>query len=271
MDYKLVNKIVSQIKSQVRVAPEFALILGSGWGDVVELVENPTIINYSSIKGMPTCSVKGHLGNFVFGKVAGKNVCIMQGRFHYYEGKGIENVVLPIYILKQLGVAKLFVTNASGAVNKNYNVGDLVVISDHINNTGNNPLIGLSATDEYPIFVDMSEAYDSIMTSSLYSICKELNISVQKGVYMQNNGPCFETSAEVKMAQNLGADLVGMSTVYEVIVARYLKINCCGISCVSNMGTGLQNTGLSHNEVMENLSKTSEQRKNLIYKFLQKN
>lgn len=247
----LEEKIVKQIRKYTTDEIEVGMILGSGWNVIVEQVENPIIIKYENLKGMPTCSVKGHGGNFVIGNLHGKKAIIMQGRFHLYEGYDSATVTLPVRVMKLLGVNLLVVTNAAGGCNADYKPGDIMIIDDHINMTGKNPLIGVKMTDEMPIFIDMSAAYDKELGDVIENVCKENGYGVQRGVYMQLLGPSYETASEVKMARTLGADAVGMSTVQEVILAKYLGMKVVGITCISNLATGISPTKLNHQEVLD--------------------
>ena len=252
---KVAVKIANQIKQHISVAPEIGMMLGSGWKDVANMVENPIVIPYSSIKGMPKCHVAGHQGNIVFGKLSGKNVCIMQGRFHFYEGHPMKDVVLPVVIMSLLGIKKIVVTNAAGAVNTTYNVGDVVIIKDHINFLFNNPLIGVTELDGTVRFTDMTNAYTKDYVAKLKGICSKLDVKYHLGTYIQDSGPNYETPAEIKMFRTFGADVCGMSTVCEVIMANYLGMQVAGLSLVTNMGAGILETPVSHKEVIDTANK----------------
>lgn len=268
MKNKNAIKIANQIKQYISVAPEVGMLLGSGWKDVANLVENPIIVPYSNIKGMPSCHVKGHNGNFIFGKLAGKNVCIMQGRFHYYEGHPISDVVLPVVIMNLLGISKLIVTNAGGGINTRYTVGDVVILNDHINYSFTNPLIGITEADGSVKFTDMTHAYNPQYVTKLKEVCKKLDVNYHTGTYLQVSGPNYETPAEIKMFRTLGADVCGMSTVCEVIVANYLGMQVAGLSFISNMAAGVLDTPLSHAEVIENANKNKNKLNNIILNFV---
>lgn len=256
------EKIAKQIKKTIGdFKPEVGIILGSGWNDVVSLVKNPVTIKYSSLSGMPKTSVKGHSGNLVFGELNNKNVVFVQGRFHIYEGHDISTTVLPVRMLKQLGVNKVILTNAAGGVNENYNVGDIVIVKDLINFTGKNPLIGIKPTEENPVFVDMTYPVNQKFSEIAYNICNENNIPVHYGTYFQLTGPTYETPAEIKMVRALGGDLVGMSTGVEVIMAAYEKMEVAVISCVTNKAAGMENKKLSHEEVLQ---ATNNNRRNFL-------
>ncbi|MGY0209244.1 purine-nucleoside phosphorylase [Bacillus subtilis] len=209
--------------------PEIGLILGSGLGVLADEIENPVAIPYEDIPHFPVSTVEGHAGQLVFGDLEGKRVVAMQGRFHFYEGYSMEQVTFPVRVLKLIGVETLIVTNAAGACNENFNPGDLMIITDHINFFGTSPLIGKNANEFGTRFPDMSEAYDKQLVKLTEQVASDLGLNVQKGVYFGNTGPTYETPAEVKMARLLGGDVVGMSTVPEVIVARHSDMRVLGL------------------------------------------
>lgn len=229
------------------------------------ILSDKQIISYKDIPHFPCSNVVGHEGNLVFGKVNNLNVVIMQGRTHYYEGKSFDPVVYPIYVLKLLGIDKLIITNACGAVNENFKPGDLMLITDYINLLGINPLIGDNNEDFGPRFPDMSESYSKELINKVKEIS---DIDLQEGVYAFFNGPCYETAAEIRAYKMMGADVVGMSTVPETIVANYMGIKVLGISCITNMATGLAKEKHSHKEVLEVANKSSLNLCNLIKNFL---
>ncbi len=247
----MIKHIAEQIKAKTDIVPEIGLVLGSGWGIVCDFIEEAVVIPYGELDGMPTCTVKGHGGNFIIGKLFGKNVCVMQGRFHLYEGHSAQTATLPLFVMKEIGISKLIVTNAAGGTNPNFKIGDLMIITDHINLSGDNPLIGVRATDDAPIFIDMASIYSKEYIEILKECCERNRIPYQCGTYLQLKGPNYETPAEVKMAQIIGADAVGMSTVCEVIAARYLNLKVAGITCITNMAAGISKTVLNHKEVLE--------------------
>ncbi|AGK54777.1 purine-nucleoside phosphorylase [Bacillus sp. 1NLA3E] len=239
------------LKEKYTKTPKIGLILGSGLGVLADEIEEPVKIPYHQIPDFPVSTVEGHAGQLVFGLLDGVQVVAMQGRFHYYEGYSFEKVTFPVRVMKQLGVEILIVTNAAGGINENFEPGDLMLISDHINNMGSNPLIGKNDAKLGPRFPDMSDAYRHDLREQAKVIANELQIPVKEGVYVGNTGPTYETPAEVKMLRILGGDAVGMSTVPEVIVARHAGLDVLGISCISNMAAGIVNQPLSHEEVME--------------------
>ena len=243
------------IKNTVDEAPEMGLILGSGLGVLADEIENPIIIPYHEIPEFPVSTVEGHAGQLVIGKLSGKQVVAMQGRFHFYEGYSMEKVTFPVRVMKLLGVETLIVTNAAGSVNESYAPGDLMIITDHINLMGTNPLIGANEERFGPRFPDMSEAYNKDLREKAKAIASSLGLDVKEGVYIGNTGPTYETPAEVRMARVLGGDAVGMSTVPEVIVARHCGMKVLGISCLTNMASGILDQPLSHVEVIETTEK----------------
>ncbi|MCM2674215.1 purine-nucleoside phosphorylase [Alkalicoccobacillus plakortidis] len=239
------------IKERLIDTPKIGLILGSGLGVLAEEIENPTTLSYEDIPNFPVSTVEGHAGQLVAGTIEGKQVIAMQGRFHFYEGYTMEEVVFPVRVMKELGVEQLVVTNAAGAVNESFSVGDLMIIKDHINNQSANPLIGPNDAALGLRFTDMSNAYSKQLRAIAHEQASILGINIQEGVYVANTGPCYETPAEVRMARKLGGDAVGMSTVPEVIAARHAGLEVLGISCLSNMGAGILPQPLNHEEVIE--------------------
>ena len=246
------KRIAVEIGKRSKAAPRVGLILGSGWGGIAAALKDGIAIPYTELPGMPACGVAGHAGNFVIGTVGKSCVAAVQGRFHLYEGHGEAQAVLPVRILYELGVRTVILTNAAGGINPNYAVGDLMILNDHINFTGRNPLIGAkSAPGEPERFVDMTEVYDKNLQSLIRQECGKLCIPAHIGTYMQVLGPSYETPAEIRAFRALGADAVGMSTAVEAIYARYLGMNIAGISCITNMGAGLFAGGLAHTDVLQ--------------------
>lgn len=246
------------IKEKITDSPQIGLILGSGLGVLAEEIKNPVVIPYERIPHFPKSTVSGHKGQLVIGQLEGKNVVAMQGRFHYYEGYTMQQVTFPVRVMKQLGIETLFVTNAAGGINKQFQSGDLMIITDHINNMGDNPLIGPNEESLGTRFPDLSASYDRELIKHADNCAKELNLPIQKGVYVANTGPTYETPAEINMLRMLGADAVGMSTVPEVITARHAKMRVLGISCISNMAAGVLDEPLSHKEVIETTERVKE-------------
>ena len=213
--------------------PEIGIVLGSGLGSLADSIENPVTVPYRSLPGFPVSTAVGHKGNFIAGTLAGKKVLAMQGRIHYYEGYGMDMVVLPIRVMLMIGIKYLFVSNAAGGTNLTYHVGDLMIIKDHINLLPN-PLIGPNFDEIGPRFPDMTRPYDPSLIRLAEKLAAELGIKLQKGVYVGGTGPSYETPAEYKYFRHIGADAVGMSTIPEVIVARHAGVPVFGISVITN-------------------------------------
>lgn len=259
-----INEARDYILERIGAVPEIALILGSGLGDLAEEAEDRTVIDYKDIPNFPVSTVQGHKGRLVFGRIEGKRVVFMQGRFHYYEGYKLKEVVFPIWVFKALGVEKLIVTNAAGGVNMSFTPGDLMLIKDHINFTNNNPLIGPNLEVFGPRFPDLSEAYSAELSETVRKSADENGIKLQEGTYMFLTGPSFETPAEIKAFRIMGADAVGMSTVPEVVAANHCGIKTAGISCITNMAAGILGQPLSHLEVMETGERVKDKFSKLI-------
>uniref|UniRef100_A0A1S2M486 Purine nucleoside phosphorylase n=2 Tax=Anaerobacillus isosaccharinicus TaxID=1532552 RepID=A0A1S2M486_9BACI len=254
-DVSKMNNAVKYLRKKVSVQPEIGLILGSGLGVLAEEIENPVKIPYDEIPGFPVSTVEGHAGQLVIGTLQGKQVITMQGRFHYYEGYSLERVTFPVRVMKELGVKSVIVTNAAGGINEDFTPGDLMIITDHINNFGDNPLIGPNDPAVGVRFPDMSTAYSKTLVKLAKDVARELEIEIKEGIYVGNTGPSYETPAEIKMLRTLGGDAVGMSTVPEVIVARHSNLEVLGISCISNMAAGILDQPLTHDEVIETTEK----------------
>ena len=262
------EETVNYIKGQGVSKVDFGMILGSGLGELANEVKDKIVIPYSEIPNFPVSTVVGHAGQLVYGTLSGKKILAMQGRFHFYEGHSMSKVVFPVRVMKKMGAHSLIVTNAAGGVNTSFSPGNLMLITDQINFTGTNPLIGLNDDELGPRFPDMSQAYDKQYGEAAKKIADELKIILQKGVYMGFSGPTYETPAEVRMARILGADTVGMSTVPEVIVARHMGMRVLGITCVTNLGAGMQES-LNHNEVVETTERVKADFKQLVKKTLE--
>ena len=263
----LFDKIVESteyIKSKINQTPQIGLILGSGLGVLADEIENPIKISYDEIPNFPVSTVEGHKGQLVIGQLEGKNVIAMQGRFHYYEGYTMKDITFPVRVMKELGIETIFVTNAAGGSNKDFKPGDLMIITDHINLGGYNPLIGKNDDRLGVRFPDMSTAYNREYIDIAKKCAKELDINIKEGVYAFFTGPVYETPAEVRMARILGADAVGMSTVPEVIVASHSNLKVIGISCITNMAAGILDQPLNHEEVIETTQKVKSEFLNLV-------
>ena len=231
--------------------PEIGIILGSGLGDLAEQIENPIIIDYKDIPHFPVSTAPSHKGRLIIGELEGKKVVCMQGRFHYYEGYEMYQVVFPVQVMKVLGVEKLVVTNAAGCVNRNWNSGTLMLITDHMNFSTENPLRGTNYDQLGSRFFDMTRVYDKDLQALALKAAKSVGVDLKQGVYMYFAGPNFETPAEIRAAEILGADAVGMSTVPEVIAASHCGIKVIGISCMTNMAAGILDQPITAEEVNE--------------------
>ncbi|NUM35571.1 MAG: purine-nucleoside phosphorylase [Candidatus Brocadiae bacterium] len=247
---------VSSIQQKYHNPISLGVILGSGLGTFAEHLSNKTEIPYKDIAHFPLSTVQGHAGKLVLGEIEGKTLAVMSGRFHFYEGYNMQQVVYPIRVLGKLGIKSLIVTNAAGGINKSFVPGDLMLIDDHINLLGTNPLIGPNLDDFGPRFPDMTTAYTPSLKEKALAAAQTNDLPLKRGVYIAITGPSYETPSEIKMMRILGADAVGMSTVPEVIVARQMGINVLGISCITNMAAGILNQPLSHVEVFETAEKT---------------
>ncbi|MBS4203012.1 purine-nucleoside phosphorylase [Lederbergia citrea] len=253
--FEKIEKAATFIKDRYKGNPKIGLILGSGLGVLADEIEQPVKIPYEDIPDFPVSTVEGHAGQLVLGDLNGNEVIAMQGRFHFYEGYDFSEVTFPVRVMKALGVETLIVTNAAGGVNEQFQPGDLMIITDHINNMGGNPLIGANDSRLGARFPDMSEAYSKKLIGLAKETATKLNLTIREGVYFGNPGPMYETPAEVKMIRLLGGDSVGMSTVPEVTVARHSGIEVLGISCISNLAAGMLDQPLSHDEVIETTEK----------------
>ncbi|WP_110932408.1 purine-nucleoside phosphorylase [Paenibacillus bouchesdurhonensis] len=266
----MIQEAADYIRSKSNVTPKLGLILGSGLGVLAEHIDDAVSIAYQDIPYFPQSTVEGHAGEMLIGTVQGTSVVLMKGRFHMYEGYGPELTAFPVRVMKALGVSKLLVTNAAGGINTSYEPGDLMLISDHINMTGRNPLAGPNDPELGPRFPDMSEAYSRKLREIAKQVAYEKDIPLQEGVYVGLLGPSYETPAEIRMFRTLGADAVGMSTVSEVIVARHAGIEVLGISCISNMAAGILDQPLSHEEVIETTDRVREKFLNLVLGIIPK-
>jgi purine-nucleoside phosphorylase len=231
-----IQEAVDFIQTKTQVKPEFGIILGTGLGGLVKEIEIIDEIPYEQIPNFPVSTVESHKGRLIFGNLGGKKVVAMQGRFHFYEGYSLQEVTFPVRVMKLLGIAKLFVSNASGGVNPDFEVGEIMIINDHINFLPGNPLIGKNLDELGPRFPDMSDPYDTDLIDRAVEIAAKNNIRVSQGVYLGLTGPTLETPAEYKFVRVVGADAVGMSTVPEVIVARHMEIPTFAISIITDLG-----------------------------------
>lgn len=239
------------VRARTGFAPKVALVLGSGLGGFASQLQVECEVPYADIPGFPVSTVPGHAGKFIFGYLDGVPVACMQGRVHYYEGYDIADVVLPARLMKLLGAEILFLTNASGGVNPDFNAGDLMLITDHIACFVPNPLVGPNIEELGTRFPDMSHIYDPALCEIIRSVARENSIALHEGVYCQLTGPSFESPAEIRMLHAMGADAVGMSTAVEAVAANHCGLRVCGVSCVSNKAAGLSPVPLTHEEVQE--------------------
>lgn len=239
------------IQEKTNHQPVIGMILGSGLGDLADDIEEAEVIEYSQIPHFPESTVQGHAGQLVIGRLSSQTVVVMRGRFHFYEGYSQQEVVFPVYVMKALGVRMLIATNACGGMNPSFRPGDLMLIQDHINFTGSNPLIGPNDSQLGPRFPDMSQAYDRELAALCRRVADEQGIRLQQGVYAAISGPAYMTPAELIMLRELGGDAVGMSTAPEVVAANHAGLRVLGISCVTDMAIGEELEALSHEQVVE--------------------
>ncbi|MCF8001300.1 MAG: purine-nucleoside phosphorylase [Halanaerobiales bacterium] len=259
-----INEASDYIKSKLDIKPDVGLILGSGLGVLAEEITNRTVIKYEDIPNFPVSTVEGHAGQFVVGHLQDKKVMAMQGRFHFYEGYDMEEIVLPVRVMYKLGIENLLVTNAAGGINRNFDPGNFMIIQDHINLMGDNPLKGENIEEFGPRFPDMSEVYNEELRELAEKIAVENKINIVKGNYVALSGPSYETPAEIRHLRTAGADAVGMSTVPETITANHMGMNILGISCITNMAAGVLPQPLDHKEVVEIAEKVKPEFSTLI-------
>lgn len=266
--YRKATESAEYIQKRLTTKPQIGIVLGSGLGPLVNEVKEQIEIDYGDIPNFPIPTVEGHAGKLIAGEIGGKPVLVMKGRFHFYEGYDISQVVFHIRVFKLLGISHILVTNAAGGVNRDFSPGDLMLITDHISFFAPSPLRGKNA-DEFGVrFPDMSEAYSKELITMAEKTAGELGIKLQKGVYAFTQGPMYETPAEIRALRILGADAVGMSTVPEVIAARHVGMKVLGISCITNMAAGILEQPLSHEEVMETAKKVETRFVSLVNKLI---
>lgn len=267
------EKLVScknSIEKKTSFQPKVAIVLGSGLGGFAEEIEITDIVNYDEIEGFPISTAPGHKGRYVFGYIGKVSVVIMQGRVHYYEGYDMSDVVLPIRLMGMLGAEKLFLTNASGGINGSFRVGDFMMITDHISCFVPSPLVGENMEELGVRFPDMTQIYNKELQNILRESAEELKIELKEGVYLQTTGPNYETPAEIRMFRTFGADAVGMSTACEAMAAHHMGMKVCGISCISNMASGITEKQLDENDVIEEGKKTAPLFKKLVTAAVEK-
>ena len=261
-----IKETTAFIQSKITITPEVGIILGTGLGGLVRDIKNQQVLEYETIPNFPLSTVDGHSGKLIFGELGGKKVVAMQGRFHFYEGYDMKQVTFPVRVLKFLGIQYLFVSNASGGVCPDFEIGDLMIINDHINLLPN-PLLGLNVPELGPRFPDMSDAYDKNLIALPKEVAKKNNIKVQEGCYVGTTGPTFETPKEYQYFRIIGGDTVGMSTTPEVIVARHMKLPVFAISIITDLGVPGKIQVVTHEEVQE-IGKQAEKKMTLIMEEL---
>ena len=268
--YDRVVKCLECVRAKTDFVPKVALVLGSGLGDYGNEIQVEAIVDYHDIEGFPVSTVPGHSGRFIFGYVEDVPVVCMQGRVHYYEGYAMEDVVLPVRLMKLMGAEVFFVTNAAGGANEVFNAGDFMMITDQISQFVPSPLAGPNPDEFGTRFPDMSEIYNKDLRVLLREAADELNITLYEGTYLQTSGPNFETPAEVRFFRSVGADAVGMSTAVETIAANHMGMKICGITFISNPAAGLSKNPLTHEEVQEAANEASKRFKKLVTVAIQK-
>ena len=262
-------EVLKEIRKMTDFRPEIGVVLGSGLGGLIDEVEIVEAIPYTAIKSFPRSTVDGHKGEYIFGYLEEKPVVLMSGRVHYYEGYSMEQVVMPVRIMALLGAETILLTNAAGGVNKSFKPGTLMCINDHISSFVPSPLIGPNDVlgERFP---DMSSIYNKDLIKKLHECAEKLGIDLKDGVYLQTSGPNYETPAEVRMYSMLGADAVGMSTACEAMALNHMKIKVAGISCITNMATGISDKPLSHEEVKETADRVGKEFRELVKTFISK-
>lgn len=267
------DKIIQSSNYLKKIYPnkvDVLMILGSGLGDYAKQIQNPVIINFSQIPHFGQATVEGHEGQLILGVFQGLHVAILKGRLHIYEGHSEQDVVRPIRVVNMLGAKNAIITNASGGINNKFHPGDLVIINDHLNLSGKNPLIGANIQQLGPRFPDMTEAYDRQLIELMKNTADEINYNIKDGVYCYLLGPTYETPAEIRMLRTLGADMVGMSTVPEVIAANHAGMKVAAVACITNYAAGIKPEKLSHHDVKIQALKSMETFTTLLNNFLQK-
>ena len=264
VNYEKLMKCFECVQQKITFKPEIALILGSGLGDYADTMDVVETLDYHDIEGFPVSTVPGHKGRFVFGYAGGVPIVAMQGRVHFYEGYKPQDVVLPIRLMKLMGAKVLFLTNAAGGINRSFNAGDFMLITDQISMSVPSPLIGENIDELGVRFPDMSEVYSRRLRKIIENSAVTAGVPLRKGVYIQTTGPQYETPAEIRAYERLGADAVGMSTAIEAIAARHAGMEICGISCISNLAAGISVNPLTHAEVQETADRVAPLFKKLV-------
>jgi len=267
---KKIQETVNYIQTQIDIAPKIGIVLGTGLANFTNEIKISCSIPYDEIPNFPVSTVKGHHGQLIFGHIHDTPVVALKGRFHFYEGYSTQEVTFPIRVLKSLGIEHIFLSNASGGTNADFSVGDMMIIEDHINLTGQNPLIGVNDDKLGPRFPDMSEVYNSSLIKLAEAISSELGLNCQKGVYAAVTGPNYETQAEYKYIRIIGADAVGMSTVPEAIVARHMDLSCFAVSVISDLGVGDEIEYITHDGVIDAASLAEPKMTKLILEMIKR-
>jgi purine-nucleoside phosphorylase len=262
--YSAIRETVDFIRARCRLQPRLGLILGSGLGGFADFLRERTVLSFGELPHFPSSTAPGHSGKLIIGNAEGMPVAVLQGRAHLYEGHSITEVAFPARVLGSLGILRLIVTNAAGGINAGFKPGDLMLITDHINLMGANPLVGHNLDEMGPRFPDMSEAYDAGMREIALEVARREKITLRQGIYIGLCGPSYETPAEIRMCRTLGADAVGMSTVPEVIVANHMGIRVLGISCITNMAAGILPEKLTHLEALNTAEKAGAKLRSLL-------
>lgn len=268
--YEKLLKCYESVREKTDFVPKVALILGSGLGDYAKNIQVVDTIDYHDIEGFPVSTVSGHAGRFIFGYIGEVPVVCMQGRVHYYEGYPMTDVVLPIRLMNMIGAEVLFLTNAAGGVQDGMKAGDLMLIKDQISSFVPSPLIGANIDELGVRFPDMSEIYDKDLQQVVRDVAKDLGIGIKEGVYIQFTGPAYESPSEVQMAKRFGADAVGMSTACEAVAANHMGMKIVGISCISNMASGISSVPLTHEEVKQTADDTAPKFEALVTGVIKK-
>lgn len=267
--YQRLLEYEKEIRKVTDFVPEVAIVLGSGLGDFAKNLEVEAVIDYGDLEGFPVSTAPGHAGQYIFGTLNGVKMVCMKGRIHYYEGYDMSEVVLPLRVMKLLGAETVIITNAVGCMNSDYSIGSFMVTRDCIASFVPSPLIGPNIDELGERFTDVSEIYDKSLREKVLSIAEECGIEVHEGVFIQLTGPQFETAQEIKMYRSFGADCCGMSSAVEAIAATHMGMKVCGISCITNMSTGISKTKLSGDEVIEIANKVSGNFETLIKKLVE--
>ena len=268
--YEKLNRCYESMKNKLPFNPQVALILGSGLGNYAERFQEEGVIDYREIEEFPVSTVPGHKGRFIFAHVEGTPVVMMQGRVHYYEGYPMSDVVLPVRLMRKMGAKVLFLTNAAGGVNFDFAPGDFMLIRDQIASFVPSPLLGANVEEWGARFPDMSHIYDEDLQEIIRSSASQMGLKLQEGVYLQLTGPAYESPAEIRMCRALGADAVGMSTACEAVAANHMGYKICGISCISNLASGMTQQPLSHKEVQETADRMAVQFEELVTRSIGK-